>query len=456
MNKKRQLKRLPFLFGVWACKCAFFFLYWDKIQREMKIVIIGNGIAGISAARHIRKLSNHEIVVISSETEYFYSRTALMYIYLGQLKFEHTQPYEKAFWAKNRIALLYKQVDLLIPEAQEIQFLRGEKMKYDKLILATGSIPNKYDWETNHCEGVQGLYFYQDLENMEKYSRDLKSAVIVGGGLIGIEMAEMFHSRKIPVIFLVREKSFWNNTLPKEESAMINRHILAQKGIDLRLGEELAEIEADENGRVRAILTKKGEKIACQFVGLTAGVSPNIALAKNTNLEINKGFLVNEFLETNLKNIYATGDCAELCKPAHHRKAIEAVWYTGKNMAAALAQTICGTPTPYQQGIWFNSAKFFDIEYQVYGQISPTPLPEESHLYWEHSDGTKSIRIAYHTENKNVLGFQLMGIRYRQAVCEKWIAEKTSIETVLDELGKANFDPEFFQRYEGELRAQFL
>jgi NAD(P)H-nitrite reductase large subunit len=421
----------------------------------MKILIIGNGIAGISVARHIRKLSNHEICVISNETEYFYSRTALMYIYMGQLKFEHTQPYEKTFWAKNRIELIYKEVKSLLPNEQKIVFSDGTTKEYDKLILATGSLPNKYDWETEHCTGVQGLYFYSDLQNMEKYSQNLQKAVIVGGGLIGIEMAEMFHSRHIPVTFLVREKSFWNKILPKEESEMINRHILAQKGIELRLEEELAELEADENGRVKSILTKNGEKIECQFVGLAAGVSPNIALAKGTNLEANKGFLVNALLETNVKNIYAMGDCAELRTPAPNRNAIEAVWYTGKLMAPALAHTICGTPTPYKQGVWFNSAKFFDIEYQVYGTISPNPSPEETHLYWEHTDATKSIRIAYLTQNKQVIGFNLMGIRYRQEVCEKWILEKANIGFVLANLEKANFDPEFFRKYEKEIKLKY-
>ena len=420
-----------------------------------KILIIGNGIAGISVARHIRKLSKHEICVISNETEYFYSRTALMYIYMGQMKFEHTQPYEQTFWAKNRIELLYKEVKELRPDEQQIVFSDGTKKEYDKLILATGSLPNTYDWKIDHCTGVQGLYFYQDLQNMEKYSSNLQRAVIVGGGLIGIEMAEMFHSRHIPVTFLVRETSFWNKVLPKEESEMINRHILAQKGIELRLGEELAELVADENGRVKAILTKKGEKMECQFVGLTAGVSPNISLAKGTNLATNKGFLVNEFLETNLKNIYALGDCAELRNPAPNRNAVEAVWYTGKLMAPALALTLCGTPTPYKQGIWFNSAKFFDIEYQVYGTISPNPSPNETHLYWEHKSGTKSIRIAYNTENKEVIGFNLMGIRYRQEVCEQWILQKASIDFVLNNLEKANFDPEFSRKYEQELKIKY-
>ena len=115
-------------------------------------------------------------------------------------------------------------------------------------------------------EGVQGLYHYQDLQLLEnQYQRGISRAVIVGGGLIGIELAEMLHSRNVPVTMLVREESFWNNVLPDQESALINGHI-REHHIDLRLGEELDKIEGDSDGRVHSIVTKSGEKIECQFV----------------------------------------------------------------------------------------------------------------------------------------------------------------------------------------------
>lgn len=423
----------------------------------MKIIIIGNGIAGITAARHIRKQSSEaEITVISAESDYFFSRTALMYVYMGHLKFEHTQPYETFFWQRNRISLIKKEVIAINPDTKSIFFAQHDSLSYEKLILATGSRPNKYAWKGQDLVAVQGLYFKQDLESMEIYSQNLRHAVIVGGGLIGIEMAEMLHSRNIAVSFLVREKSFWSNVLPFEESEMINRHIRSQKGIDLRLGEELQEIIGDENGRVKAIITKKGETIPCQFVGLTAGVSPNIDLAKGTAIESEKGFLVNEYLETSVSDIYAIGDCAQLRNPAPHRNAIEAVWYTGKMMGMVLADNILGKKTPYIQGIWFNSAKFFDIEYQVYGEIPNILLPKDTHLYWEHKNGEKSIRIVYDTATKVVKGFNLMGIRYRQEVCEKWILEKKTIQEVISQLEKANFDPEFSAKYEPEIKALFV
>jgi NAD(P)H-nitrite reductase large subunit len=428
----------------------------------MHIVIIGNGIAGITAARHIRKLSparrsggDHRITVISGETDHFFSRTALMYIYMGHMRFEDTKPYEDWFWEKNRIELVNGWVDKVDTKNKKLHFDDNREIAYDKLLIASGSKSNKFKWPGQDLDGVQGLYSLQDLDAMEHYSENLGRAVIVGGGLIGIEMAEMFHTRHIPVTFLVREKNFWDIVLPLEEAQMINRHIL-EHGIDLRLETELKEIWGDKaGGRVKMVVTNKGEKINCGFVGLTVGVSPNIDFLHFGEIELGKGVLVNDFLETNIPDVYAAGDCAQLRNPKPGRRPTEAVWYVGRMMGETVAYNICGKKVAYDPGIWFNSAKFFDIEYQVYGDVRPE-LPEgQSTLYWEHPAGRMSVRINWDKNSDAVVGFNLMGVRYRQEVCEKWIRQGAHIEEVLQNLGLANFDPEFYKQYEQDVVALY-
>ena len=418
----------------------------------MHVAIIGNGISGITAARFLRKLSDHKITVISAETDHFFSRTALMYVYMGHMRYEDIKPYEDWFWEKNRIDLLRARVEKIDTENKQLHFSdRDSSMSFDKLILATGSTPNKFGWPGQDLNRVQGMYSYQDLEGMEKHSEGLKRAVIVGGGLIGIEMAEMFHSRHIPVTFLVRESSFWNGVMPPEESAMLNRHIL-ESHIDLRLETELKEIIDDGNGNACAVITNKGERIDCQFVGLTAGVHPNITFVKDSsNIECQRGIMVNEFLETNVPDIYAIGDCAQARAPLPGRRPIEAIWYTGRMMGEVVAHNICRKATKYDPGIWFNSAKFLEIEYQVYGTVLARPEEHHQSLYWEHEDGRKSIRIVYDKNNKEIIGFNLMGVRFRHEVCEKWLAQKTHVEEVLENLTLANFDPEFYKTYEQDV-----
>ncbi len=247
------------------------------------IIIIGNGISGITAARNCRKNSKTDrITVISAESEHFFSRTALMYIYMGHMKYEHTKPYEDWFWDKNGINLIKKYVLKVDAEKKVIYFENKEQLSFDILILATGSKPNKFGWPGQELKGVQGLYSLQDLQLMEENTLQTKKAVIVGGGLIGVEMAEMFQSRDIQVTFLVRETQFWDNVLPEEEAILIGRHI-KKHHIDLNLETELKEIIGVIMVRVKAVLTNKGKTNPCDFVGFTTGVSdPNIDFLKES------------------------------------------------------------------------------------------------------------------------------------------------------------------------------
>ena len=375
-----------------------------------------------------------------------------MYIYMGHMQYAHTKPYEDFFWDKNRIVLKKARVSSVDFETSELHFEDGEKMVYDDLILATGSQPNKFGWPGQDLKGVQGLYSFQDLETMERDTNGIAHAVIVGGGLIGIEMAEMLASRRIHVTFLVREEGFWNNVLPKEESDMVTRHI-REHHIDLKLGTELKEICSDEHGRVRGVTTSNGEEIPCQFVGLTVGVSPNIGFLKNTDLETDRGILVDRYLRTNIPNVYALRDCAQQREALPNRSAIEQVWYTGKMMGETVAATICGLATEYRPGVWFNSAKFFDIEYQTYGCVPSKLHDDEESLWWQHANGKQGLRIVFHKQTKAVLGFNAMGIRLRHMVCDSWIRESAQLDVVLRDLHKADFNPEFSANFAKEVRA---
>lgn len=419
------------------------------------IVIIGNGISGITAARHIRKRSDNRITVISSETKHFYSRTALMYVYMGHMKYEHIKPYEDFFWKKNKIDLMMDHVVKVDTTSKSLQLKSGHTISYDTLIIASGSTSNMFGWPGQDLTGVQGLYGYPDLEIMEKNTNGIQHAVIVGGGLIGIEMAEMLMSRKISVTFLVREGQFWNNVLPEQEANLISRHIRTHH-VDLKLGTELLEIKADEHGRVNSVVTTENETILCQFVGLAVGVSPNIGFLKESGIETKRGVLVNEFLQTNKPDVYALGDCVERTYDLPGRKNIEQVWYTGRMMGEVVAQTACGEATKYEPGPWFNSAKFFDIEYQTYGNVFPTLKSDEEDFYWEHVSGTKAVHLVWHKNSKEFLGINSFGIRLRHACFDLWLRKKADIGYILQNLHEANFDPEFFARHETDILDAFI
>lgn len=419
---------------------------------EEHVVIIGNGIAGITAARHIRRISEKRITVISSENEYFFSRTALMYVYMGHMKWEHLEPYEKFFWKKNRIQLRKEYVEEIRPENKTVLFAGGGSLSYDSLIIATGSVPRRLNCKGEDLKGVQGLVSKQDLELLEENTVNCRKAVIVGGGLIGVELAEMLHSRKIPVSIVIREESFWRNVLPEKDSRLVSRHIVSH-GVDILTETEVKEISGER--KVEIIHTNKGDSIQTDLVGMTIGVAPQIQFLKKSGIETDQGVLVNASLETNVKDVFAIGDCAQLRNPPKGRKPIEAVWYTARMMGETVAQTICGNPFQYKPGNWFNSAKFFEIEFQTYGQVSADPTFPEQHLHWEDSSGKKAITIAYDNENSHFLGINTFGIRMRHQVIDRWLTENKTLDYVMNHLKDAHFDPEFYNDHFNEIVNSF-
>ena len=415
----------------------------------MRVAIIGNGVTGVAAALRIRKLQpDWEIVMISGESSFHYSRPALMYIFMGHMSYRDTKPYEDSFWRKNRIDLLRGWVTEIDTAGKKLIMHEKDPVAFDKLLISTGSRSNKFGWPGQDLKGVQGLYSLMDLSLLYENVKGASSAVIVGGGLIGIEFAEMLHSRNIHVTFLVREDSYWTNVLPIEESRMINR-VITEQGIDLRLTTELKEIVGDDSGRVRGVMTNKEEFIEAQIVGLTAGVSPNTALAKASGIKTGRGILVDWSFRTDAPDIFAAGDCAEIVTEGEGRNLIQQVWYTGKSQGRVAGEVIAGRQSVYDPGIWYNSAKFFDLEYQTYGTVRNVSAQEESNFYWEHPDRRRSIRIV--TREGVVCGITVMGLRYSHRVCERWVAEKRSLDYVLDNLGEANFDPEFSEKCEAEI-----
>ena len=312
----------------------------------------------------------------------------------------------------------------------------GTTLSYDNLLLATGSESKYYDWPGQHLAGVQGLYNLPDLEAMSRDTHGIRRGVVVGGGLIGVELAEMLHTRNIEPLVLVRDTRYWGSVLPAEEAELVDQQF-RQNQVPVRYNTELRELLGDAHGRVRAVVTTAGEEIDCQWVGLATGVQPNLTLARTSAVETDKGILVDEYLRTNVPNVYAAGDCAQHRRPAAGEVPVEQLWYTGRMQGETVAHTLAGQPTPYLRGIWFNSAKFFNLEYQTYGQAPAQDTAELQSFYWQHPTRAVALRIYFQAAAPHaVQGFNALGLRLRQDVCEPWIRQRTPVGTVLSQLGR--------------------
>jgi NAD(P)H-nitrite reductase large subunit len=417
-------------------------------------VIVGNGIAGVTAARMIRKASRSRITMVSEEGLHPYARTSLMYVFMGQVRWKDTWLYEEGFYRKNRIERVHDRVVDLDASERTLTLRDGGTMDYDRLLLATGSSPFSPGWPGDGLGGVHHLWGIADVERIEQDARRVRHAVVVGGGLTGVELAEMLRSRGIGVTFLVRDERFMGAALPPEESELVEAEIRAH-GVDLRLGEELAAIEGD--AQVAGVVTGGGERIAAQAVGLTVGVRPNLSALGRSGIETARGILVDKQMRTSHRGVWAAGDCAEHRNPPPGVPPVEQLWYSARRQGVAAARSMLGAADSYRRGVFFNSAKFFRLEWQQYGTVPAELPPELGTVVWQDVSGPlpRLVLLVYDRSGGRFRGLAAIGVRYRQDVCTGWILQGRTLGEVVDALGEANFDPEFTRRPERAFQDAF-
>ena len=395
----------------------------------MRLVVVGNGVAGVTAAMAVRARDPRaEITIISGESEYFFSRTALMYAYMDVMQRRDLEPHERKVYREQRLERRLDWVVDLDAGERTVRLMGGESLRYDRLLLATGSRGRRAEWE-RELDGVVRFVTLQDLDACERLTPGTRRAVVAGGGLIGVELVECLRHHRVPVTFLVREASYWPAALSAEEGAMVAGHLRAQ-GVDLRLGSEIAALEGE--GRVSGVRTVGGERIECEMVGVTIGVEPNIDWLRGvkTPPKLARGVVTDRAFRTSLPGVYAAGDCAEVAGR------IEPLWYAAKRQGEAAARAMLGDTVEYTPPTYYNSAKFFHLEWTGVGETAAGPgrfrkLPGRE----------ASVRVI--EREGVVVGFSMLGSRWNHRVLARWVEERRRVEEVVSRLYEAQYDGEF-------------
>jgi NADH oxidase (H2O2-forming) len=408
----------------------------------MHVVIIGNGCAGVNAAIELRKQdSEATISIISDETDYHYSRTALMWGYTGQLAPRDMEPFERSFWDQMKFDRIRKRVSRIDPAAKKIRFDDLSEANYDKLLLATGGAPNMFGWPGQELDGVGNFTNMRHLETLIGLKPRIKRAVIVGGGLIGIELVEIMLHHGVETTFLLREPWYWKLMLHEREARIVEG-LIEQAGAKVIHEDEIGSIEG-ENGRVARLVTKGGKTIDCDYVGIAVGVHANTELCKDAGIAIGRGIIVDPSMKSSVPDIWAAGDCAEIHYPGQEGPVAEQLWYTGIKQGVSAARSICGEPVRYERGIAYNSAQFMTYDFCTVGQMKqfrPDAQEEIAQGKWN-GDKDWTCRIAH--ENQQVVGLAMLGPRWDSQVMIRWIQERRSPEYCMANLSDALFNEEF-------------
>lgn len=412
----------------------------------MKTVIIGAGVAGIAAIEAIRSLtSEDEIVMVGDDPHGYYSRPGLAYYLTGELHDKalfprSTDEYRRLNfrYCKGRVTCIHREIHALEIENQT-------NLTYDKLLIAVGAQALPLEVPGASLEGVRKLDHMEDAKGILKHARRGRTAVVVGGGITALELVEGLRARGMKVHYLLRGDRYWSNVLDEQESKIVE-HRLREEGVILHHHSEVIEVTG-KNGRVNGVRLLNGQTLGCDLVAYAIGIRPRVELAKRAGLAIDRGILVNEYLQTNDPDIYAAGDVAQAYDPATGRSILDSLWNPAREQGWVAGLNIAGKRTAYIKSTPFNVTRLAGLTTTIIGTVgrgrdddlvgiargdSETwrSLPDSAIA----QDGFDVNRVRVMIGKKELIGAIVMGDQKLSLPLEKIITEKVDISPIRERL----------------------
>lgn len=334
------------------------------------ILIIGNSAAGISAAENIRKTDKGaKITILSSEDYTGYNRCLISYLLSGDIKEDRLIYRPKGFYSDSNITLqLNKKAARIDPKKNQVVLEDKSRVDYDILILANGASPKFPEIKGIQKSGVFGFRTIRDAKGMLELVPIAHTACVLGGGLIGLKAAYGLKKKGLDVKVVVKSPQILSQVLDKDASEMFKRRF-TENGVEIISGSDCGEVIG--NGDVKAIKLDSGKVIACSLVVVGKGVKPNVELLEGSGIQCDEGALVNEYMQTNIPNIYAAGDIAQTYDPILEKPAVNALWPNAIEQGMAAAQNILGEQKAYAGSVGMNSVQFFGLPVISFGVTRP-------------------------------------------------------------------------------------
>lgn len=278
----------------------------------MKIVIIGNGPAAISAIEAIRQFDmDCEITIISKEGEPAYTPCFLHRYVSGEIGKERLYMREDDFYDRKRIRTIFGvAVTEVMPMDNKLRLSDGRELTYDNLLMAAGSMPVIPKREGIEGEGVFAFRTISDADRILRSLKESKEAVVMGAGFIGLEIAEALSLMGATVTVVEKEDRILPRMLDGEIAEVVKRHV-ENKGARILTGRSIEAVKRTKN-KIKGVMLDNGEIIPCGMLIVAAGVRPNLEMLKNGSIKTNQGILVDDHMRTNISNICAAGDIAEI------------------------------------------------------------------------------------------------------------------------------------------------
>ncbi|MDK2806061.1 MAG: nitrite reductase large subunit [Thermoanaerobacterium sp.] len=383
----------------------------------MNFVIIGNGIAALSAAESIRKNDKEsKITMITREPYNTYFRIKLSHLLGHEYELEKLYVRPESWYKSNNIDIMLKcSVVSLDTDKKIIHLDSSDKIKYDRLIIATGSYSFIPPVKGRDKNGVYAIRSLDDVNNLNKYIKDKKRGIVVGGGLLGLEAAWSLKQAGYDINVI----EFFPRLLPKqsdEEGSKIIENIIENSGIKLILNAEVAEITGDD---ADGVILKDGRKVQADFVIFSAGIRPNVDIAKDSDIKINRGILVDDFMRTNVDDVFAAGDVAE------YNGKIYGLWTVAMAQGRNAGLNAAGIRTKYKEVIPSSTLKITGVDVFSSGDISG-----EKSTSYSYKDG--NIYYKLFIKDNKLVGAILIGDISSSTKIKKAIDSGYNLKEILD------------------------
>jgi NADPH-dependent 2,4-dienoyl-CoA reductase/sulfur reductase-like enzyme len=330
-------------------------------------VVVGSGIAGLSAAEVLRERdSGATISLIYEESHSFYSRPGLAYLLTGLVPEEQLFARTQAELRDLRLNWIHARAAQLLPEAHQVTLSDGQGLTYDRLLIATGSTAVPPDFPGGDLAGVVKFDNLDDARRILKLAGRGRTAVVIGGGITALELVEGLRARGVRTHYFLRGDRYWANVLDEAESHIVQERLKAE-GVVIHYR---TEIEAALGRKTLAgVETTTGEKLPCHILGVAIGVRPRLELAQPAGLKLDRGVLVDEFLRTSAPDVFAAGDVAQVRDPRSGRAILDTLWPTALAQGRAAGANMAGAEVPYVKQVALNVTQLAGLMTTIIGAV---------------------------------------------------------------------------------------
>lgn len=412
----------------------------------MRYVIIGTGVAGISAVEAIRSVDrNGEIILVGDDPHGYYSRPGLAYYLTGEVQDKVLFPKTRDEYA--RLNFRYEKTRITAIDREHKMLQRTDKppLTYDKLLIATGASAIPLTVPGANLQGVVKLDHFDDARGILKYAKRGRTAIVVGGGITALELTEGLLACGMHVHYLLRGDRYWSNVLDEQESRIVEARLQVE-GVELHFRSEVQEI-LGKSGKVTGVRLLNGRSMKCHLLAYAVGIKPRLALARTADLALDRGILVNEYLQTNDSDIYAAGDVAQVYDPLSGRSVLDSLWSPAREQGFAAGLNMAGRHEPYVKMVPFNVTRLAGLTTTIIGTVGQgrdedvVGIARGDSETWRQLPDAMVVQGGFDVNHVRLLvgrqhlfGAVVMGDQKLSMPLQKIVSQKINISSIRDQL----------------------